>query len=39
MGKGDKYKNLSRKEYLDMIRPNLRDLTNDHKNPMELTDK
>ena len=39
MGKGDKYENLSRKEYLDMIRPNLIDLANDHKNPMELTDK
>ena len=39
MGKGDKYENLSRKEYHDMIRPNLIDLANDHKNPMELTDK
>ena len=39
MSKGDKYENLSPKEYLDMIRPYLRDLINDHKTPMELTDK
>ena len=29
--RGDRYKNLSPKEYLDMIRPYLRDLINDHK--------
>ena len=29
--KGDKYKNLSPKEYLDMIRPYLKDMINDHK--------
>ena len=30
-GKGDNDKNLSPKEYLDMIRPYLSDMTNDHK--------
>ena len=39
MHKGDKYENLSPKEYLDMIRPYLKDLINDHKTPMELADK
>ena len=29
--KGDRYENLSPKEYLNMIRPYLRDLINDHK--------
>ena len=38
MCKGDKYENLPLKEYLDMIRPYLRDLINDHKTLMELTD-
>ena len=38
MSKGDRYENLSPKEYLDMIRPYLRDLINDHKTLMELTD-
>ena len=32
--KGDKYENLSPEEYLNMIRPYLRDLINDHK-PLE----
>ena len=36
--KGDRYENLSPKEYLNMIRPYLRDLINDHKTPMKLTD-
>ena len=36
--KGDRYENLSPKEYLDMIRPYLRALINDHKTPMKLTD-
>ena len=39
MSRGDRYENLSPKEYLDMIRPYLRDLINDHKTLMELTDK
>ena len=39
MSKGDKYENLSPKEDLDMIRPYLRNLINDHKTPMELTNK
>ena len=34
--KGGKYKSLSEKEYLDMIRPHLRDIINDHKAPMRL---
>ena len=34
--KGDKDKNLSPKEYLDMIRPYLSDLINDHKTPKKL---
>ena len=29
--KGDRYENLSPEEYLNMIRPYLRDLINDHK--------
>ena len=29
--KGDRYENLSPKEYLNMIRPYLRDLINEHK--------
>ena len=33
--KGDKDKNLSPKEYLDMIRPYLRDMINDHKTRRE----
>ena len=32
---GDKHKNLSPKEYLDMIRPYLSDMTNDHKTRRE----
>ena len=36
MSKGDKYKNLSLKEYLNMIRPHLRDLVNEHKPTVEL---
>ena len=39
MGNGDRYDNLSPEEYLDMIRPYLRDLINDHKPTMELTNK
>ena len=31
--KGDKDKNLSPEEYLDMIRPYLSDIINDHKTP------
>ena len=34
--KGDRYENLSPEEYLDMIRPYLRDLINDHKPTVEL---
>ena len=33
--KGDKDKNLSPKEYLDMIRPYLSDMINDHKTRRE----
>ena len=33
--KGDKDKNLSPKEYLDMIRPYLSDMINDHKTQSE----
>ena len=33
--KGDKDKNLSPKEYLDMIRPHLSDMINDHKTRRE----
>ena len=36
---GDRYEHLSSEEYLDMIRPYLRDLINDHKPTMELTNK
>ena len=31
----DRYENLSPKEYLDMIRPYLRDLINNHKTSMK----
>ena len=34
--KGDRYENLSPKEYLNMIKPYLRDLINNHKLAMEL---
>ena len=34
--KGDKNKNLSPKEYFDMIRPYLSDIINDHKPPTKL---
>ena len=34
--KGDKDKKLSPNEYLNMIRPYLSDMTNDHKTPMDL---
>ena len=34
--KGEKYKNLSPEEYLDMIRPYLSDIINDHKTPEKL---
>ena len=34
--KGDKDKNLSPKEYLDMIRPNLSDMINNHKTSKNL---
>ena len=34
--KGDRYENLSPKEYLDVIRPYLRDLINEHKPTVEL---
>ena len=34
--KGDRYENLSPKEYLNVIRPYLRDLINEHKPRMEL---
>ena len=34
--KGDKDKNLSPKEYLDIIRPYLSDIINDHKTPRNL---
>ena len=33
--KGDRYENLSPKEYLDEIRPYLRNLINNHKTSME----
>ena len=39
MGNGDRYDNLSPEEYLDMIRPHLRDLINGHKTTMELNNK
>ena len=31
MSKGDRYENLSPKEYLNVIRPYLRDLINEHR--------
>ena len=34
--KGDRYEILSRKQYLDVIRPYLTDLTNEHKSTAEL---
>ena len=34
--KGDKNKNVSPEEYLDMIKPYLRNMINDHKVPMKL---
>ena len=37
--RGNRYKNLSPKEYLDMIRPYLRDLINDHKPTTELSNR
>ena len=36
MSEGNKYENLSPKEYLNMIRPYLRDLINEHKPTAEL---
>ena len=36
MSKGDRYEDLSPKEYLNVIRPYLRDLINDHKPTVEL---
>ena len=35
--KGDRYENLSPKEYLDVIRPYLRDLINEQKPTVELS--
>ena len=37
--KGDRYENLSPKEYLNVIRPYLRDLVNEHKPTVELNNK
>ena len=37
--KGDKNKNLSPEEYLDMVRPYLCDIINDHKTPINLDDE
>ena len=34
--KGDRYENLSPKEYLNVIKPYLRDLINEHKPGVEL---
>ena len=36
MSKADRYKNLSPKEYFNVIRPYLRDLIDEHKPIMEL---
>ena len=36
LSKGDRYENLSPKEYLNVIRPYLRDLTDEHKPTVEL---
>ena len=36
MSKGDRYENLSPKEYLNVIRPYLRDLINEHRPSVEL---
>ena len=35
ISEGDDYENTSPREYLDMIRPYLRDLIIDHKTPMK----
>ena len=37
--KGERYENLLPKEYFDMIRPYLRDLINDHKPLVKLTNQ
>ena len=37
--RGDRYENLSPEEYLDIIRPYLRDLINDHKSTAELNNE
>ena len=37
--RGDRYENLSPEEYLDMIRPYLRDLINNHKSQEELNNE
>ena len=37
--RGDRYENLSPEEYLDIIRPYLRDLINDHKSSAELNNE
>ena len=39
ISRGDEYNNLSPKEYLNMIRPYLRDMIHDEKAPMKLTNK
>ena len=39
VSRGDRYKSLSPKGYLDMIRPYLRDLIYDHKHTTELTNR
>ena len=39
MSRGDRYENLSPKEYLKMIRPYLRDLINNHKPTTKLTNR
>ena len=36
MSKGDRYENLSPKEYLNVIKPYLRDLIYEHKPTVEL---
>ena len=38
-GRGDRYENLSPEEYLNIIRPYLRDLINDHKPTTESNDE
>ena len=37
--RGDRYENLSPEEYLDIIRPYIRDLINDHKSTAELNNE